>query len=295
MQGVDGVDIQSLNLRWLRSQMGLVGQQPVLFDTTIFENIRYGGVSLPTQASGEALKQQIVAVAKLANAHDFILALPEGYETRVGENATQLSGGQKQRIAIARALMRDPKILLLDEATSALDATSELAVQLALDKAAEQRTTIVIAHRLSTIRHADNIIVMSDGCVVEQGAHADLMALDGHYARLVRAQQMGGQAQDRNLHDDDEDGVVNAATNGGDDYDDETALLSAAAPPAGCTVKEGSLEFHAEAKKPKTWGLGSTLAFIIRMNRDERWILCFGLICSIFAGLGLPGLVSSLI
>ncbi|KAK8137525.1 hypothetical protein PG984_003018 [Apiospora sp. TS-2023a] len=286
---LDGVDIQSLNLRWLRGQIGLVRQQPVLFDTTIYDNIRYGIVGYhrdnnlnPTSTiSGAALTQQIIASAKLAHAHDFIMALPAGYQTLVGENATQISGGQKQRIAIARALMRDPRILLLDEATSALDAASESLVQAALNAAAEHRTTIVIAHRLSTIRNADNIVVMSHGAVVEQGNHAELMALEGHYVRLVRAQQLRSRHQHHDKVDEEEDGgSVESALDPGEE--DETPLID----DPESHGERGRI--HEPTDLEKSWGLGNTLALIIRMNRRERWYLVFGLACSIVAGLSLP-------
>ncbi|CAK4220011.1 unnamed protein product [Aphanomyces euteiches] len=182
---LDGRDISTLNLHWLRSQIGLVGQEPVLFVGTIAENIASGfSDSVPSTD----LQERVEEAAKMANAHNFIMQFPDGYQTQVGLKGEQLSGGQKQRIAIARAIMKNPSILLLDEATSALDSESEKVVQEALDKllVAKGRTTIVIAHRLSTIRHADKICVVSGGRIAEQGTHDDLMALNGIYTRLVQ-------------------------------------------------------------------------------------------------------------
>ncbi|GJC95044.1 hypothetical protein ColKHC_03870 [Colletotrichum higginsianum] len=188
---LDGHDISTLNLRWLRQQMALVSQEPTLFATTIYQNIRYGLIGTQHEgASDEEQKKLVENAARMANAHDFITGLPEGYMTNVGERGFLLSGGQKQRIAIARAVVSDPKILLLDEATSALDTKSEGVVQAALEVAAEGRTTITIAHRLSTIKDAHNIVVMSNGRIVEQGTHNELLAKHGAYYNLVTAQNI---------------------------------------------------------------------------------------------------------
>ncbi|KAM9307778.1 ATP-dependent translocase ABCB1 [Gastrophryne carolinensis] len=179
---IDGQDIRTLNLRYLREMIGVVSQEPVLFDTTIAENIRYG--------REDVTMDEIIQATREANAYNFIMKLPDKLDTLVGERGTQLSGGQKQRIAIARALVRNPKILLLDEATSALDSESEATVQAALDKAREGRTTIVIAHRLSTIRNADAIAGFNEGVITEQGSHSDLMKKEGIYYNLVTMQTL---------------------------------------------------------------------------------------------------------
>ncbi|CAH1798731.1 unnamed protein product [Owenia fusiformis] len=178
----DGSELSSLNISWLRSQIGIVSQEPILFDCTIAENIAYG------DNQREVSMQEIIEAARSANIHNFIQSLPQGYDTNVGQKGTQLSGGQKQRVAIARALLRNPKVLLLDEATSALDTESQKTVQEALDKAQEGRTSIVIAHRLTTIQNADIICVIHNGKVVEQGKHNDLLALQGFYFKLNKAQ-----------------------------------------------------------------------------------------------------------
>ncbi|XP_004234243.1 ABC transporter B family member 9 [Solanum lycopersicum] len=179
---LDGVELKKLNLRWLRQQMGLVGQEPILFNETISSNIAYG-------RQGEVTEEEIISVAKASNAHNFISSLPNGYKTTVGERGVQLSGGQKQRIAIARAILKDPKILLLDEATSALDTESERIVQEALDRVMVNRTTVVVAHRLTTIKNADVIAVVKNGVVAEKGTHDVLMNnTQGVYASLVALQ-----------------------------------------------------------------------------------------------------------
>ncbi|GBO19761.1 Multidrug resistance protein 1, partial [Araneus ventricosus] len=177
---IDENNVKALNVGWLRSNIGFVGQEPVLFSTTIEENIRYG--------KNDATLKEIEEAAKLANVHDFISNLPQKYDTLVGDRGTQLSGGQKQRIAVARALIKNPKLLLLDEATSALDTENEAIVQSALDQARKGRTTIIVAHRLSTIRNADKIFVLSDGAIKEIGSHDELMERKGLYYQLVLSQ-----------------------------------------------------------------------------------------------------------
>ena len=180
---LDDMDVRKWNLKGLRSHISLVGQEPVLFNTTIRENIIYG-------VEGQVDEAAIIQAAKDANIHTFITSLPDGYDTIVGEKGGQLSGGQKQRVAIARALIRNPKVLLLDEATSALDSESEKLVQEAIDQASKGRTTISIAHRLSTIQHADSILVLKAGNVVEKGTHDELIALQGEYYNLVSQQML---------------------------------------------------------------------------------------------------------
>ncbi|XP_013816118.1 bile salt export pump isoform X2 [Apteryx mantelli] len=183
---LDGHDIRSLNIQWLRSQIGIVEQEPVLFATTIAENIRYG--------RDEATMEEIIKAAKEANAYNFIMDLPQQFDTHVGEGGSQMSGGQKQRIAIARALVRNPKILLLDMATSALDNESEATVQEALHKARLGRTTISIAHRLSTIKDADIIVGFEHGRAAERGTHEELLKRKGVYFMLVTLQSKGDRA-----------------------------------------------------------------------------------------------------
>lgn len=197
---LDGHNVSTLNLRWLRQQISLVSQEPTLFGTTIYGNIQHGLIGTKYEyANPEEQKELIIKAAKMANAHDFVSGLPEGYETNVGERGFLLSGGQKQRIAIARAMVSDPKILLLDEATSALDTKSEGVVQAALDVAAQGRTTIVIAHRLSTIKTADNIVVMSQGRIVEQGNHDELLERKSAYYNLVEVQRLSAEKESDDL------------------------------------------------------------------------------------------------
>lgn len=176
---LDGMDIRKFQLRWLRKQMGLVSQEPVLFNDTIRANIAYG-------KEGNATEAEILTAAELANAHNFISGLQQGYDTIVGERGIKLSGGQKQRVAIARAILKEPKVLLLDEATSALDVASERTVQDALDRVMVNRTSVVVAHRLSTIKNANLIAVLKNGAIIEKGKHETLMNIkDGIYASLV--------------------------------------------------------------------------------------------------------------
>jgi len=182
---VDGRDVKELNLKWLRSQMGIVTQEPILFAVSLAENIAYG------DNSRELSRDEVIVAAKNANIHDFICTLPLGYETNIGSKGSQLSGGQKQRVSIARALVRNPKILLLDDATSALDSHSESIVEQALNKARAGRTSIIISHRLSSIIGANTIIYMDHGKILEKGNHGELMAMRKHYYQLQLANQGG--------------------------------------------------------------------------------------------------------
>ena len=179
---MDGMDVRDVTIKSLRQQIGIVLQDNILFSSSVKENILMG--------NPDATDEEVYAAAKAANAHDFIINLPEGYETKVGERGVKLSGGQKQRIAIARVFLKNPSILVLDEATSALDLESEALIQDSLDRLASDRTTIIIAHRLSTITHADNIFVIEHGQVVENGTHAELMEKQGSYYNLFQVQKL---------------------------------------------------------------------------------------------------------
>ena len=179
---IDGVDVRDAGLKDLRSLMGNVNQDAILFNDTIFNNIAFGVEN--------ATKEQVIEAAKIANAHEFIMEKEEGYDTNIGDRGVKLSGGQRQRISIARAILKNPPILILDEATASLDTESERIVQDALDKLMSNRTTIAIAHRLSTIKGADEIIVMNEGRIVERGRHEELIALNGYYKKLHDMQSL---------------------------------------------------------------------------------------------------------
>src|SRR5690606_19168391 len=188
---IDGVDVRDYTLKALRSAIAVVQQESFLFSGTIRENLIYGRPGADTEA--------VVAAARAAHADEFISMMPDGYETQLGERGVNLSGGQRQRLSIARAILKDPKILILDEATSALDTESERLVQDALERLMSTRTSLIIAHRLSTVRHADTILVLDAGRVVEFGSHDELVAHGGLYAKLVRQQFQRQRATDNPL------------------------------------------------------------------------------------------------
>lgn len=306
---LDGVDIRTLNIRWLREHISLVQQEPVLFATSIENNIRHGLLGTEhMKLSEERIKDMVVHAAKMANAHDFILALPEGYETNVGERGFLLSGGQKQRIAIARAVVSDPQILLLDEATSALDTKSEGVVQAALDKASQGRTTIVIAHRLSTIKHADNIVVMSDGRIIEQGKHDDLLEKKGAYYSLTEAQKIMATAKEKEGERAEEDAasvldelekephspgspLATSSKEKSIDVDGDPNDLDPASrlrrTQTGKSASSKVLEGKKEQPAPH-YSLWTLLKLVGSYNRNEWSIMLFGFFCCVIAGGGNP-------
>ncbi|KAG9185384.1 ATP-binding cassette, subfamily B (MDR/TAP), member 1 [Alternaria panax] len=272
---LDGRDITTLNLRWLRQHMAIVSQEPVLFSTTIYESILHGLVNTEyADVSDEKKMELIEKAAKIANAHDFIMDLPEKYQTRVGERGGLLSGGQKQRVAIARAIVSDPKILLLDEATAALDTRSESAVQEALDRASQGRTTIVIAHRLSTIKNADNIVVMALGRIVEQGTHQELIDRKAVYASLVQAQELTSKISPANRMTllDDPDRKTEGIAN-----EEKLALMrtTTTAPSESAAKKD---------EKDKEYGTWELVKFAWEMNSGEHTTMTLGLVFSFLAG-----------
>ncbi|XP_047533068.1 ATP-dependent translocase ABCB1-like [Vanessa atalanta] len=255
---IDGNDVRELSVRWLRSQIGLVNQEPVLFNTSIRENIRYG--------HDVVSDVDIIKAAQQAYAHDFITMLPSGYDTLVGDRGTSLSGGQKQRIAIARALVRNPRILLLDEATSALDTLSESKVQDALNEAAKGRTTIIVAHRLSTIRKVDIIYMMKDGLVVELGNHEELMNQKGLYYKMFRTSEFI-DINKREMSND-----VNNA------HEPIRKLRE---------ISKHSAEVIEDIKEIKE---RSSLSFwqVVALNAPEWKTVALGSLCSIIGGFAMP-------
>ncbi|PHH63945.1 hypothetical protein CDD81_5164 [Ophiocordyceps australis] len=277
---LDGHDISKLNLRWIRQQMALVSQEPTLFGTTIFHNIRYGLVGTKWEGESEDKQRQLVIqAATMANAHEFITALPEGYETHVGSQGFLLSGGQKQRIAIARAVVSDPKILLLDEATSALDTKSEGVVQAALDAASAGRTTITIAHRLSTIKAAHNIVVMSAGQIVEQGTHDELLEKKSAYFNLVSAQNIAAtetlSAEEQEEIDAQDEQLIRRMSNAGLEY---------IADPNDNIATKLRLKSQERAKH-SLWVL---MKFILSFNKSEWHLMAIGLVFAAICGCGNP-------
>lgn len=295
---LDDVNVQELNLHWLRQQISLVQQEPVLFATTIFNNIKHGLIGTQYEhLEGEKVREMVYNAARMSNAHDFVSALPEGYETNVGERGFLLSGGQKQRIAIARAIVSDPKILLLDEATSALDTKSEGVVQAALDRAAQGRTTIVIAHRLSTIKTADKIVVMSQGRIVEEGNHNELLERKQAYYNLVEAQRIAAaneraEEEEVDLTEIDDENIkrtISPQSEKGmysvDPDDDVAARLK--------RTQSGKSESSVaiakrQPEKDRKYSLGTLIKLIASFNKKEWFLMVQGLFWSIIAGGGNP-------
>ncbi|UPK91929.1 hypothetical protein LCI18_002864 [Fusarium solani-melongenae] len=274
----DGKDISTLNLRWFRQKLALVAQEPVLFAASIFDNIAMGALDIPDQVEEkvQSLEFRVDEAAKQANAHNFITNLPKGYDTKLGEGGSQLSGGQKQRIAIARALIRNPAVLLLDEATSALDSESEQTVKEAIQSASVGRTTIVVSHRLSTITYADNIIVLSEGRVVEQGTHSELQSLNGVYSKLFEVQQ---------LEHPSSHGVNSTAFESAQDQPLPHQMDDARHNTEIIPLDQE--EQKAQNAKTSLWSLVSLTA---SFNCPEAKLLVIGLTFSILAGCGGPTL-----
>ncbi|KAF2008172.1 P-loop containing nucleoside triphosphate hydrolase protein [Amniculicola lignicola CBS 123094] len=270
---LDGHDITKLNLKWLRRHMAIVSQEPVLFSTTIYESIAHGLVGTEHEHGKEEVRTELIEqAAKIANAYDFIMDLPNKFQTKVGERGNLLSGGQKQRIAIARAVVSDPKILLLDEATASLDTKSESAVQKALDRASEGRTTIVIAHRLSTIKNADNIVVMAKGSIVEQGTHEELLRNRKVYHSLVQAQELSAQILPgtQTTVDPEKDGEIVM----GEDKLELLRTATSAAPSYKPTTPTKQKDYS-------TWQL---MKFSWEMNKNEQVLMCIGFVFSFLSG-----------
>lgn len=270
---LDGRSIEKLNVRWLRQHVRLVQQEPVLFIGSVYDNISSGLVGTPWENdSREDKLVRVKEAARIAFADDFIDALPQKYDTLVGERGGLLSGGQKQRVAIARSIVSQPRILLLDEATSALDPAAEEIVQKALDNVSQGRTTITIAHKLATIRNADTIVLMDKGRIVEKGTHSELLALGGGYTRIVKAQDLSVSKQVSDSDSDDTEVKSEA-----EDLDLTTTVTRYS------TTTKGRMESQLSRDDYDNWkrlGLLQTIARIIRSTPEMKWAyLCLLLGC----------------
>ncbi|KZT11907.1 P-loop containing nucleoside triphosphate hydrolase protein [Laetiporus sulphureus 93-53] len=288
---LDGINLKDLNLRWLRSQIGLVSQEPTLFATTIKGNVAHGLIGTKWEHASDDEKMALIKEACIkANADGFITKLPLSYDTMVGERGFLLSGGQKQRIAIARAIVSDPKVLLLDEATSALDTQSEGIVQNALDKAAAGRTTITIAHRLSTIKDADCIYVMGDGLVLESGTHQQLLQDEnGPYSRLVAAQRLRDAREKRGNEETDSQ----TAASDDEEIEDYEKAAEAEVPlsrsKSGRSLASQILEQRNKEKaEHREYGMWYLLRRFFGINRENWKLYMFGAIAAIGNGATYP-------
>ncbi|XP_062208905.1 ABC transporter B family member 21-like [Phragmites australis] len=278
---IDGINLKEFQLRWIRSKIGLVSQEPVLFAASIKENIAYG--------KDNATDQEIRAAAELANAAKFIDKMPQGFDTSAGEHGTQLSGGQKQRIAIARAILKDPRILLLDEATSALDAESERVVQEALDRVMTNRTTVIVAHRLSTVRNADTIAVIHQGSLVEKGPHNELLKdPEGAYSQLIRLQE--ANRQDKSDRKDDSGArsskqSINKSASRRSSHDN-SSHHSFSVPfgmPLGIDIQDGSSNKLCDEIRQEV-----PLSRLASLNKPEIPVLILGSLASVVCGVIFP-------
>jgi ATP-binding cassette subfamily B (MDR/TAP) protein 1 len=255
---ISDLNVQNINVKWLRSKIGLVQQEPFLFNDTIFQNVANGLSGTRWEHANHTVKLTMVEDAcRQAFADEFISKLPEGLETSVGEGGMKLSGGQRQRLAIARAIVKQPLILILDEATSAIDVRSERIVQRALDRASKGRTTIVIAHRLSTIKKANKIVVVKDGTVVEEGTHDQLLQHGGVYGRLVKAQEVlvpERGSSDRNSVEEENNSA----------FSQSEEILDGSGPPSVSQEKETEY---------KEKGFVRSLGFLVLDSRSKRFLL----------------------
>ncbi|KAJ6147205.1 ABC transporter [Penicillium chrysogenum] len=279
---LDGQTIETFNLKWLRQQVRLVQQEPVLFAGTVAENIANGLVGTPWENESAAEKlARIQDAAKIAFAHDFITELPNGYDTVIGERGGLLSGGQKQRVAIARSIVSQPRILLLDEATSALDPHAEEVVQRALNNVSKGRTTITIAHKLATIRDADNIVVMENGCILEQGTHKSLLDSNGAYARLVQAQDLSVAAQ--NPED---------VSNSSDETDKEDQVTLTGELTRCSTMTRSALEKRLSRDDFDNWkrlGLLHTVWRLVKSTPELNWTFAILILSCLAGAASFPG------